>query len=328
MKLNNYCKIKLFFLHLKGFLIAFVFFVASCNNSTHPKPDDLEEVTLDYISFETIFFGNLDTPLEKIKFQFPFFFPSQVNDSVWLEKRNDSLQQLLFDATKLIPKDNLKSRITRVLQYANYYFPDVELPKTCISLITDVDYSLRAVDAESMLLLSIDTYLGIEYPLYEGIPGYIKNKLILDHLESEIIDALAPRFVSASSDRTFLAQMINHGKRLVLHDYLAPNMEDHQHIQYTAAQWEWANTHESDVWRYFIVNELLFSSDNDLPFRFLRSSPYSKFYSYLDVDSPGRIGQWIGYQMLKKYQKRTGESLQEILIASPQEILKKSKYNP
>lgn len=60
----------------------------------------------------------------------------------------------------------------------------------------------------------------------------------------------------------------------------------------------------------------------------LLSSPYSKFYSYLDVDSPGRIGQWIGYQMLKKYQKRTGESLQEIIAASPQEILKKSKYNP
>jgi hypothetical protein len=32
--------------------------------------------------------------------------------------------------------------------------------------------------------------------------------------------------------------------------------------------------------------------------------------------------------MLKKYQKRTGESLQKILAASPQEILKKSKYNP
>jgi hypothetical protein len=72
----------------------------------------------------------------------------------------------------------------------------------------------------------------------------------------------------------------------------------------------------------------LFSTDESLAFRFLLSSPYSKFYSYLDVDSPGRIGQWIGYQMLKKYQKRTGATLKEILAASPQEILKKSRYNP
>ena len=328
MYLDNYCKIKSFFRHLKGLSVVVFYFLISCNTSTHPKPADLEEIPLDYVSFEALFFGDLDTSLEDIKVQFPFFFPSQTPDAVWIEKRSDSLQQKLFDATKSISKNNLKSRITQVLQYANYYFPDEKLPQTAISLLTDVDYSLRAVDADNMLLISIDTYLGIDHPLYEGIPAYIKNKLTLDHLEAEIIDALAPRFIQTPSGRTFLDQMIYHGKRLLLHDYLAPEMEHRQHIQYTAIQWEWANTHESDVWRYFVDNELLFSTDENLPFRFLLSSPYSKFYSYLDVDSPGRIGQWIGYQMLKKYQKRTGESLQEILAASPQQILKKSKYNP
>ena len=325
---DNYSKIKIFFLQLKGLLGVIFFLIVSCNTSTYPKPVDLEEIPLDYVSFETLFFGDLDVPLEDIKAQFPFFFPSQTPDAVWLEKRNDSLQQLLFYATKSIPKNNLKYRVKRVLQYANYYFSDENLPQTAISLLSDVDYSLRAVHADTLLLISIDTYLGVDHPLYEGIPTYIKNKLTLDHLEAEIVDALAPRFVPAPSGRTFLDQMVHHGKRLLLHDYLAPAKEDHQHIQYTTAQWEWANTHQAEVWRYFIDNELLFSTDENLPFRFLLSSPYSKFYSYLDVDSPGRIGQWIGYQMLKKYQKRTGESLQEILAASPQEILKKSKYNP
>jgi hypothetical protein len=268
------------------------------------------------------------TPLEDIKAQFPFFFPNKTPESLWIEKRSDSLQQQLFDATKSISKSNLKSRVRRVLQYAHYYFPDEKLPNKAISLLTDVDYSLRAVDADSMLLLSIDTYLGVEHPMYDGIPVHIKNKLTLHHLESEIIDALAPRFVPVPSGRTFLDLMVQHGKRLLLHDYLAPELENYQHIQYTATQWEWANTHEVEVWRYFIDNELLFSSNESLRFRFLLSSPYSKFYSYLDVGSPGRIGQWVGYQILKKYQKRTGDSLKEILAASPQEILKKSRYNP
>ena len=325
---DNYRKIKIFFLQLKGLLVVIFFLMVSCNTSTHPKPVDLEEIPLDYVSFETLFFGDLDVPLKDIKAQFPFFFPIQTPDAVWLEKRSDSLQQLLFDATKTIPKNNLKYRVKRVLQYANYYFSDENLPQTAISLLTDVDYSLRAVHADKLLLISIDTYLGVDHPLYDGIPTYIKNKLTLDHLEAEIVDALAPRFVPGPSGRTFLDQMVHHGKRLLLHDYLAPATEDHHHIQYTTAQWEWANTHQAEVWRYFIDNELLFSTDENLSFRFLLSSPYSKFYSYLDVDSPGRIGQWIGYQMLKKYQKRTGESLQEILAASPQEILKKSKYNP
>ena len=177
---DSYCKIKLFFRHLKGLSVVIFYFLISCNTSTFPKPTDLEEIPLDYLSFEALFFGNLDTSLEDIKAQFPFFFPIQTPDAVWLEKRSDSLQQLLFDATKSIPKNNLKPRIMRVLQYANYYFPEEKLPQTAISLLTDVDYSLRAVDAENMLLISIDTYLGIDHPLYEGIPVYIKNKLTLD----------------------------------------------------------------------------------------------------------------------------------------------------
>jgi hypothetical protein len=328
MGLDIICKIKPFFLHLKGLCVFVCYFLISCNTATHPRAADLEEVSLEYVSFENLFFGELDTPLEDIKAQFPFFFPDKTLDSLWLEKRIDSLQQQLFNATKAISKSSLQSRVVRVFQYANYYFPEEKLPQTVISLLTDVDYSLRAVDAETMLLLSIDTYLGVDHPLYEGIPTYIKNNLTLKHLESEIIDALAPRFIPAPSGRTFLDQMVHNGKRLLLHDYLAPKLEPHQHIQYTETQWEWAITHQAEVWRYFIDNKLLFSTDENLPFRFLLSSPYSKFYSYLDVDSPGRIGQWIGYQMLKKYQKRSGESLQEILDASPQEILKKSKYNP
>jgi hypothetical protein len=313
---------------MKGLLLFVIYFVVSCNTSSHPRHVDLEEVPLDYVSFESLFFGDLDTPLEDIKVQFPFFFPNKTPDYLWIEKRSDTLQQQLFEATKSILKSNLKSRVTRVLQYAHYYFPDEKLPQKAISLLTDVDYSLRAVDADSMLLLSVDTYLGVKHPMYDGIPVYIRNKLTLHHLESEIIDALAPRFVPAPSGRTFLDLIVQHGKRLLLHDYLAPELKNYQHIQYTAAQWEWANTHEAEVWRYFIDNELLFSTDESLRFRFLLSSPYSKFYSYLDVDSPGRIGQWVGYQMLKKYQKRTGESLKEILAASPLEILKKSRYNP
>jgi hypothetical protein len=324
----NKRKFKPFFWLMKGLMLAVLYFVVSCNTSSHPRPADLEKVSLDYVSFETLFFGELHTPLEEVKVQFPYFFPDKTSDSLWLEKRSDSLQQLLFDATKSISKNNLKSRVARVLQYAHYYFPDEKLPQTAISLLTDVDYSLRAVDADSMLLLSIDTYLGVNHPLYEGIPVYVKNKLTLNHLESEIIDALAPRFIPALRGRTFLDQMVQHGKRLFLHDYLAPGLENYQHIQYTATQWEWASAHEAEVWRYFIDNELLFSTDESLEFRFLLPSPYSKFYSYLDVNSPGRIGQWTGYQILKKYQKRTGGTLKEVLAASPQEILKKSRYNP
>ena len=328
MSTHRHCKINRFFCQQKAILFGIVLYVAGCTSSPHPKPQELPEFSFELIRFEQLFFGNLDTPLEQLKSQYPYFFPLQTPDTVWQKKRIDTLEQALFSATQSVFKNDLKQRTANVLRHANYYFPNDKLPEKVITLLTDVDYSLRAVDADSLLLISVDTYLGESHPLYDGIPQYMKNKLVPIHLESELIDALSGRYVPQASNRAFLSRMVMHGKRLFLHDHLAPHLKGNQHIQYTQSQWDWAMTHESDVWRYFVDNELLFSTDETLRFRFLTPSPYSKFYSYLDDNSPGRLGQWIGYRMVKAYQKRTGADLEKVLSANAQEILKKSRYNP
>lgn len=328
MEVDMLCKINAFFWHPKTLLLTLFFWIVGCTSSLHPKPENLPKVAQEFIQFEVLFYGNLEIPLEEIKVQFPYFFPTQTPDNVWIEKRTDSLQQVLYAATKPLFEENIPQRVERVLQHVNYYFPKENLPKKTITLLTDVDYSLRAVDADSLLLISIDTYLGENHPLYEGIPQYIKNKLTLNHLEAEIVDALASRFVPQPKQRTFLSQCIAHGKRLLLHDYFAADSPQNHHIQYTQEQWEWAIDHEETVWRYFVDNELLFSTDDNLRFRFLMPGPYSKFYTTLDANSPGRIGQWIGYRIVQAYQKRTGASLQQTLETDSQELLKKSRYNP
>ena len=319
-------KIKAFFIHLKAVTLLFLF-LSSCTNK-HPRQADLPELSFEFIRFERLFFGDDDIPLAKLKQDFPYLFPAQTPDTIWQAKRKDSLQLVLYHASQRLTSAKLEKRISSVLQHAAFYFPEMTTPKKVITLLTDVDYSMRAVDADSLLLLSVDTYLGEEHELYQGIPLYIKRKLSPSHIESELIDAVAPRFVPNPKDRSFLTQMVTHGKRLLLHDYLAPDLTKEQHIQYTAAQWAWAEEHEQEVWDYFIANELLFSTDDRLRFRFLSPSPFSKFYTFLDENSPGRIGQWIGYRIVQAYQKRTGATLNEVLEADAQEILKKSRYKP
>lgn len=327
MDKDIYGKIKSFFAQLKALVLLFLL-LSGCAKNTHPKPSDLPEVNLRFIRFEQLFFGKENIPLQHLKKTYPYFFPEATPDSIWHNKRKDSLQLALFQATQTLKSDDLRQRITAVLQHVKFYFPETPMPKKAITLLTDVDYSLRAVDADSLLLLSIDTYLGSTHQLYEGIPLYIKQTLQSAYIESELVDALAPRFVPKSPGRSFLAQMIAHGKRLLLHDYFLPHLAQKNHLQYTTEQWDWAMAHEEEVWDYFIANELLFSTSDKLIFRFLTPAPYSKFYTYLDVGSPGRIGQWIGYRIVHAYQKRTGALLHEVLEADAQEILKKSRYNP
>ncbi|MNL23930.1 hypothetical protein D3C87_1453440 [compost metagenome] len=57
-------------------------------------------------------------------------------------------------------------------------------------------------------------------------------------------------------------------------------------------------------------------------------APFSKFYLEIDNDSPGRVGAWIGWQMVRSYMKNNNVTLPELLKTDNKEIFEKSKYKP
>jgi uncharacterized protein YjaZ len=82
------------------------------------------------------------------------------------------------------------------------------------------------------------------------------------------------------------------------------------------------------MWRYFIEKELLYSDDQKLIPRFINMAPFSKFYLEIDNDTPGRVGAWIGWQIVRSYMENNKVSLQQLLNSNAKEIFEKSKYKP
>ena len=108
-----------------------------------------------------------------------------------------------------------------------------------------------------------------------------------------------------------------------------PHHEDSLKIGYTRDQNKWVNENEVFIWQYMIEKQILFSTKTTLDYRFLMPAPFSKFYLEIDNDSPGRIGQWIGWQIVKSYKDEFPDSkLQEILSMPSQDLFNKSKYKP
>ncbi|NNL15892.1 MAG: gliding motility lipoprotein GldB, partial [Flavobacteriaceae bacterium] len=103
---------------------------------------------------------------------------------------------------------------------------------------------------------------------------------------------------------------------------------DASKIGYTQSQLEWAQANEAEIWRYFVEKELLFSTDQDLISRFINPAPFSKFYLELDSESPGRIGQYIGWKIVRAYMKNNDISLRKMLITNPADIYNNSKFKP
>ena len=122
--------------------------------------------------------------------------------------------------------------------------------------------------------------------------------------------------------------MIYFGKTLYFKDVMLPETFDEIKIGYTKEQLNWATINEENIWQHFVENEMLFSTDNKLPARFINPAPFSKFNLELDGESPGRLGQYIGWQIVRAYAKNNDATLQEILNMNPEDIFNKSKYKP
>ena len=111
-------------------------------------------------------------------------------------------------------------------------------------------------------------------------------------------------------------------------DKMIPFEPDAEKIGYTQDQLEWAISNESYIWRYFIEKELLYSTDNKLPGRFINPAPFTKFYLELDSESPGRLGQYIGWQIVRSYMEHNTIDLFDMLQKDANEIFNDSKFKP
>ena len=122
--------------------------------------------------------------------------------------------------------------------------------------------------------------------------------------------------------------MIYSGKLLYLKDMIIPFKTDAQKIGYTQQQLDWVTVNQEQIWQYFIEKELLYSTDSKLPNRFINPAPFSKFYlAEIDNESPGKVGQFVGWQIVKAYMDNNDVTLTELLNTPAQTVFNKSNIN-
>jgi len=190
-----------------------------------------------------------------------------------------------------------------------------------------MDYQNKAIYADSLVLISLDLYLGKNHKFYE-FPEYLKQNFEQNQIMPDIVSSFSLRKIPFENNRNLLSQMIYAGKQLYLKDLLLPGTSDAEKIGYTPKQISWCQENESYMWRYFIQEQLLYSTDLKLASRFINTAPFSKFYLEIDNESPGRVGTWIGWQIVRSYMNNNDLNLQQLLQMDPIEIFQKSKYKP
>ncbi len=311
------------------FLIILSFF--SCQDD-NKQEDDIAKIDASFNveRFDVAFAKSKPDNLPKLKETFPFLFPVKYKDSFWIQQMQDTLQQELHAETIKTFKDFKieKKEIESLFQHLKYYFPEFKTPRV-ISATSNVDYRNKVVVTDTIVLLSLDTYLGADHHFYEGIQDFIRTNLKREQLVVDLADKYANYYIFQQQRRTLLDELIYTGKQLYFKDKVIPFKTDAEKIGYSQAQIEWAQANEEYIWRYFVDKELLYSTDSKLPSRFINPGPFSKFYlEEIDNVSPGRIGQYIGWQIVRAYMKNNDVTFKEMLNKSTKEIFENSKFKP
>ena len=73
---------------------------------------------------------------------------------------------------------------------------------------------------------------------------------------------------------------------------------------------------------------MIFSTDISLEKRFINDAPYSKFGLSIDFESSPIVGKWIGYNIVKSYQKKHNIQLKNLVAMNEYNLYLKSNYSP
>lgn len=323
--------LKYFNVHLFwGTFFLIIIFLNGCRQ-TDKTAEEISNTQIDLSihRFDREFAAASSESIPGLKSKYPYLFPSQFPDSIWIAKLTDTIQVELSDEVEKAfgNFEEETNDLESLFQHITYYFPKYKTPKV-VTVTSDVRYNDRVILTDTLLLLGLDNYLGSDHHFYRSIQRYIAAGLDKQYLTSDVASAFAKKALKYPRNRSFLSRMVYYGKELYLKDKVLPSISDAQKIGYTVEEIEWAKNNEEQIWRYFVEKELLYSTDAKLDQRFLDPSPFSKFQLELDSESPGRLGRYMGWQIVKAFMEKSNITLQQLLSLPADEIFKKSNYKP
>lgn len=318
-------------MHIKFYVLLIVgFILLSCDEESKIEKEIANiEADFNVERFDKAFLEAQPKDLNKLKSAYPFLFSKHVPDSIWIQRINDTMQNALLTEVqdKFSDFSTSKQELKGLFQHLKYYDKTYTTPRV-ITLTNDVAYRDKTIVNDSLVLIALDNYLGAEHEFYQNIPMYITANMQKSQIVPDVANGYAKKYMFQTNRKTLLDEMIYFGKLLYFKDLMIPFKSDAEKIGYTEAQYKWAEANESPIWSYFIEKELLYNTDPKLPNRFIADAPFSKFYLELDNESPGRLGQYLGWQIVKAYAETTGEDLMKIMQTEPEIIFRKSKFKP
>lgn len=331
------------------FFLSIIFTLAfySCQENKWEIDTSSIKVQTKINRFDLDLFELTDSPSDKsklseLKILYPSIYPLYVNAIMRLGPaksaatasslegflKDKDIQGLFKSVQQAFPEGNLEKEEKELetgFKYYHHYFPNRVIPDV-FTMVSAFAYN--TVCDDSLLGISLDTYLGGDFSLYPktGIPKYKFQNFDRKYLVTDALKAWLLTEFEMEGSQNLLDQMIFHGKVLYLLKAFLAKKDFHLMLNYTKEDLAWCEENEKQIWFHFVDMELLFSIENHKILKFMGDAP---FIAGFPEGSPGRVGQWMGYKIVSAYMENNKVSLQELMkIKDSNKILQQSNYKP
>lgn len=321
-----------------AFIMLILFLFYSCKSNpldvqlTHPEPS-VEFINVDK-ELLTLSKEEMTSKIHELDMKLGDLFIYELSHNLQ-QNMNDSSYHLVYDFyhseyIQEIEKEKQKileelpkheKRINKAFHYFAYHFGDSLLPQHLFymnKLFTQITCSNQAI------AVGLESYISPESEIVRSIPGeqfyqWQRNRMDVKYLERDVLLAWIQVQLFNDIDGNLAEHLVQAGKVLYLLNAMFPNESEAYILRYSEEAYLWAYENERAVWNYLVAEQMLFKSDEKTKVNFLNEGP--KTVGLAD-DAPDRVGQYLGYKIVKGYmQKNKTLSLEELIETQYNKIL-------
>ena len=295
----------------------------SAQLAVHPDSvrDGIEQLYTDYEEFMPMFVeGILRLPTEDTVYLCKMY-GNFLTDTVMGFAQTNALAQ-----EKFANIDGLQKSINTAFSRLHYLYPEWEIPKVYLFVS---GFNSSVMYYENIMGVGVDMYLGSDYSYYNQVVyNYQKQTMRKECVAGDLMSMYIAYHVAYNSKyNRLLEQMIFRGKQMFLLSQLLPDEPAWEVIGYSKEQWDWCKQYERAIWNRIMEKRDLFKTESTVLSSYMNEGPFT---AEISQESPGRLGLWVGWQIVDSYMRNNEEvSVQELLTeGNAQKILEQSFYKP
>lgn len=211
----------------------------------------------------------------------------------------------------------IKSKIDEGFLYLNHHFPKGKLPENIIFM--NSCFASNVFCTENEIGIGMERYLGPETDVIRELPSreffdWIKEGMRIEYLERDVLTAWIMTHYVKESRQNLADAAVTWGKIIYLTEAAFPNDPEHLIIRYSKKDYDWAQKNEYALWKYLVDEKLLFSENERDRINLLNDAPFTVG---LPEKGPDRLGQFLGWRMIRMYMEKHPDTSLEQLLKIP-----------